>query len=53
MYYPPEQLKPLFDSYDNDQSGSVDYKELTAVVFGNEISNKASVKQNERVEPRT
>jgi Ca2+-binding EF-hand superfamily protein len=53
MYYPPEQLKPLFDYYDSDGSGGVDYKELTAVVFGNEVSNKALVKKNERVEPRT
>jgi Ca2+-binding EF-hand superfamily protein len=53
MYYPPEQLKPLFDYYDSDGSGAVDYKELTAVVFGNEVSNKALVKKNERVEPRT
>lgn len=34
MYYPPEQLKPLFEVYDADGSGLLDYKEFTAVVFG-------------------
>lgn len=53
MYYPPEQLKPLFDVYDSDKSGAVDYKEMTAVVLGAEVANKAFVKKNDRVEPQT
>lgn len=51
MYYPPEQLKPLFDFYDSDSSGAVDYKEMTAAVLGAEVANKAFVKKTERVEP--
>ena len=34
MYYPAEQLKPLFDTYDRDQSGTLDYSEFAVAVFG-------------------
>ena len=53
MYYPPEQLKSLFDVYDSDKSGLVDYKEFTAIIFGEEASKKALLQKTERVEPKT
>lgn len=40
MYYPPEQLKPLFDFYDRDGSGSLDYAEFAIAVFGQEAKAK-------------
>jgi Ca2+-binding EF-hand superfamily protein len=53
MYYPPEQMKTLFNAYDTDRSGLVDYKEFTAIIFGEEASNKALLQKTERVEPKT
>jgi len=35
LYYPPSDLQPLFEAYDTDQSGSLDYKEFSAILFGN------------------
>ncbi len=35
LYYPPQVLQPLFEEYDTDQSGYLDYKEFSAIVFGN------------------
>lgn len=43
MYYPPEQIKPLFESYDKDRSGSLDYKEFASAVFGKEVATNAYV----------
>jgi len=40
MYYPEAQLKPLFDTYDEDKSGSLDYREFATAVFGRESSGK-------------
>jgi Ca2+-binding EF-hand superfamily protein len=34
LYYSEQELKPLFRGYDTDQSGSIDYKEFSAIVFG-------------------
>lgn len=36
LYYPPANLQPLFEQvYDVDGNGSLDYKEFSAIVFGN------------------
>ena len=45
MYYPEEQLRPLFDIYDKDGSGSLDYQEFAAAVFGEESSGKAAMQR--------
>ena len=29
-------MKPLFTKYDTDGSGSLDYKEFSAIIFGSE-----------------
>lgn len=36
LYYSPEEVSPLFKIYDTDRSGSIDYKEFSAIVFGGE-----------------
>jgi hypothetical protein len=36
LYYTPEQLQPLFKAYDSDGSGALDYKEFSAIIFGEE-----------------
>ena len=36
MYYPEEQLRPLFTTYDKDASGTLDYMEFAVAVFGEE-----------------
>jgi len=38
MYFPEEQLAPLFAEYDTDKSGSLDYKEFAMAIFGSEAS---------------
>jgi Ca2+-binding EF-hand superfamily protein len=35
LYYTPQELEPLFNEYDSDQSGHLDYKEFSAIIFGN------------------
>ena len=35
LYYTPLELEPLFNEYDSDQSGHLDYKEFSAIIFGN------------------
>ena len=40
MYYPESQLRPLFDLYDRDGSGSLDYREFAMAVFGEESAAK-------------
>jgi Ca2+-binding EF-hand superfamily protein len=52
MYYPREQLEPLFRQYDQDGSGNLDYKEFACIVFGEEVNRAATVKQV-KVEPQT
>lgn len=35
LYYSPQEMQPLFEQiYDQDRSGSLDYKEFSAIVFG-------------------
>ena len=34
MYYPKAQLRALFESYDQNQSGKIDYRELAFQLFG-------------------
>ena len=43
MYYPEEQLRPLFDTYDRDGSGSLDYSEFAVAVFGQESAAKGQI----------
>lgn len=45
MYYPEEQLRPLFDSYDTDSSGSLDYTEFAVAVFGEEAAAKGQMQK--------
>lgn len=53
MYYPEQQLRPLFNIYDRDGSGSLDYAEFTLAVFGRESSGKGQVQRKPPVEART
>ena len=53
MYYPEEQLRPLFNSYDRDSSGSLDYQEFAMAVFGQESAAKGQVQRRPQVAPRT
>ena len=46
-------MQPIFKAYDTDESGAVDYKEFATAIFGAEGAAKASIKRNERVEPKT
>lgn len=36
LYYSPQELQPLFKVYDSDQSGNLDYKEFSSIIFGND-----------------
>ena len=45
MYFPEDQLRPLFDFYDKDGSGSLDYTEFAVAVFGEEASNKGHMQK--------
>jgi Ca2+-binding EF-hand superfamily protein len=36
LYYSPQELQPLFKQYDQDSSGNLDYKEFSAIIFGND-----------------
>jgi Ca2+-binding EF-hand superfamily protein len=38
LYYSIQELEPLFRAYDTDGSGSLDYKEFTGIIFGNDGS---------------
>ena len=40
MYYPEDQLRPLFNTYDKDSSGTLDYTEFAVAVFGEESGAK-------------
>lgn len=35
LYYTAQELEPLFQEYDEDGSGHLDYKEFSAIIFGN------------------
>lgn len=41
LYYSVQEMQPLFQQYDQDGSGALDYKEFSAIVFG---SNGAGFK---------
>jgi Ca2+-binding EF-hand superfamily protein len=43
LYYSPDQLQPLFKAYDTDGSGSLDYKEFSAIIFGGENGVKGQM----------
>ena len=45
MYFPEEQLRPLFDIYDADSSGSLDYKEFAVAVFGADSAAKGQMQK--------
>ena len=53
MYFPEEQLRPLFNSYDRDGSGSLDYTEFALAVFGQESAAKGQVQRKPAIAPRT
>lgn len=36
LYYTPAEMQPLFKQYDTDGSGNLDYKEFSAIIFGDE-----------------
>ena len=52
MYYPEEQLRPLFDTYDRDSSGSLDYTEFAVAVFGEEASARGAMQRKPPVEAK-
>ena len=45
MYFPEEQLRPLFEIYDRDSSGSLDYQEFAVAVFGEESAAKGQMQR--------
>lgn len=45
MYYPHKQIHDLFNSYDSDQSGSIDYRELAFRLFNENMRPDARPKQ--------
>ena len=53
MYFPEEQLKPLFDSYDRDGSGALDYQEFALALFGEEAAAKGQLQKRPKVVPQT
>ena len=52
MYYPEDQLQPLFNSYDRDGSGSLDYTEFAVAVFGEEASNKGQMQRKPPIQAK-
>jgi|JI102314A2RNA_FD_contig_21_3666963_length_396_multi_2_in_0_out_0_1 Ca2+-binding EF-hand superfamily protein len=36
LYYKPEELQPLFNLYDTNGNGDLDFKEFSAMIFGGE-----------------
>lgn len=53
MYYPEEQLRPLFNTYDQDGSGSLDYREFAMAVFGRESGGKGQLQRKPPVAAKT
>ena len=53
MYYPPEQLKPLFETYDQDGSGNLDYTEFAVAVFGQESAQKGQMQKKAPIPAKT
>jgi len=35
LYYSQQEVLPLFQAYDTNGNGQLDYKEFSAIVFGN------------------
>lgn len=53
MYYPEDQLRPLFETYDKDSSGSLDYTEFAVAVFGEESGAKGQLQKKPPVAAKT
>ena len=53
MYYPEAQLKSLFDIYDRDGSGALDYQEFAIALFGEEAASKGQLQKRPKVVPQT
>ncbi len=51
LYYSPQDMQPLFEEYDTDKSGSLDYKEFSAIVFGNRDTLKGQQVKRQIVTP--
>ena len=51
MYYPENQLRPLFNEYDLDGSGAVDYKEMSKAIFGEDSTS--TYNKEDRGPPKT
>jgi len=51
--YPKDQIEPLFNQYDADQSGFLDYKESAVIVFGSEAAAKGAVSRQPVVSAQT
>ena len=45
LYYSPQEMQPLFKQYDTDGSGSLDYKEFSAIIFGHDNVKSQMVKR--------
>lgn len=52
MYYPEEQLRPLFNAYDQDGSGELDYKEFAGAIFPGSVNN-AQMQKKPPIAPQT
>jgi len=49
LYYSPQEILPLFEQvYDQDASGTLDYKEFSAIVFGSRESGQLKGHQLKR-----
>ena len=53
MYFPEEQLRPLFNTYDQDGSGSLDYREFAMAVFGRESAGKGQMQKKPAIAAKT
>ena len=53
MYYPEDQLRPLFQAYDKDGSGSLDYTEFAMAVFGQESAAKGQMQRKAPIPAKT
>ena len=51
LYYSPLEIQPLFEEYDADRSGSLDYKEFSAIVFGNKDTLKGHQVKRQSLTP--
>ena len=51
LYYTAHELEPLFREYDSDGSGHLDYKEFSAIVFGNKDTLKGQQIKRQPLNP--